>query len=107
MKQLVIASKNIITLIFLLFGFNMAAQCWQQVNAGDRHTVAIKSDDTLWAWGDNYKGQLGDGANTNQNTPIQIGADNNRQQVAAGILTPWRSRAMAPSGPGDIISMGN
>ena len=31
------------------------------VSAGAQHTVAIKTDGSLWAWGDNTYGQLGDG----------------------------------------------
>jgi len=34
----------------------------QQVSAGSTHTVAIGLDGSLWAWGDNRWGQLGDGA---------------------------------------------
>ena len=37
------------------------SQCWRQVESGDYHTVGIKSDGTLWAWGLNNVGQLGDG----------------------------------------------
>ena len=32
-----------------------------QVSAGYYHTLAIKTDGSLWAWGRNYEGQLGDG----------------------------------------------
>ena len=31
------------------------------ISAGNNHTMAIKSDGTLWSWGDNSYGQLGDG----------------------------------------------
>jgi len=41
--------------------------------AGGNHTVAIKKDGTLWAWGWNDIGQLGNGTNKNSNTPVQIG----------------------------------
>jgi alpha-tubulin suppressor-like RCC1 family protein len=41
--------------------------------AGDTHTVAIKKDGTLWAWGLNQDGQLGNGTNKNSHTPVQIG----------------------------------
>ena len=37
-----------------------------------RHTVAIKKDGTLWAWGLNQNGQLGNGKNKNSHTPVQI-----------------------------------
>ena len=41
--------------------------------AGGNHTVALKKDGTLWAWGANQDGQLGNGTNTDSNTPVQIG----------------------------------
>ncbi len=57
---------------------------WQTVAAGYYHTVALKRDGTLWAWGDNYYGQLGDGTTANQSSPVQVGVATNWQAVAAG-----------------------
>lgn len=34
---------------------------WVLVSAGDAHNLALKSDGTIWAWGANFRGQLGDG----------------------------------------------
>lgn len=36
--------------------------------------VALKTDGTLWTWGQNTVGQLGDGTSTNSSSPIQIGS---------------------------------
>ena len=44
---------------------------WSYVSAGGWHTVAIKEDGTLWSWGRNDEGQLGDGSTDNRNTPVQ------------------------------------
>ncbi len=41
------------------------------IAAGYRHTVALKSDRTVWAYGLNYFGQLGDGTGTDRHTPVQ------------------------------------
>ena len=38
------------------------------------HAMFVKSDGTLWAVGDNSKGQLGDGTVVTRSSPVQIGA---------------------------------
>ncbi|OXB94733.1 RCC1 domain-containing protein [Parageobacillus galactosidasius] len=57
---------------------------WKQVAAGGNHTIAIKNDGSLWAWGYNYYGQLGDGTTVNKTTPTRIGTDTDWKQVACG-----------------------
>ncbi len=42
------------------------------VSGGVIHTLALKSDGTVWAWGGNYQGQLGDATTTQRPTPIQV-----------------------------------
>ncbi|HPC03911.1 MAG TPA: hypothetical protein PKY58_07515 [Syntrophales bacterium] len=42
------------------------------VAAGLDHTVALKDDGTVWAWGGNGSGQLGDNTTTARNTPVQV-----------------------------------
>jgi alpha-tubulin suppressor-like RCC1 family protein len=42
------------------------------VAAGYSHSVALKSDGTVWAWGWNAYGQLGDGTSMNRYTPVQV-----------------------------------
>jgi alpha-tubulin suppressor-like RCC1 family protein len=37
---------------------------------GNSHTLALKTDGTVWSWGYNVDGQLGDGTTTNSNTPV-------------------------------------
>jgi alpha-tubulin suppressor-like RCC1 family protein len=54
------------------------------VAAGYTHTVAIKTDGTLWSWGRNREGQLEDGTKTGKPTPAQVGIDTTWRSVAAG-----------------------
>jgi probable HAF family extracellular repeat protein len=43
------------------------------ISAGGSHTVALRSDGTVWAWGSNFSGQLGDGTTTARITPVLVG----------------------------------
>jgi hypothetical protein len=42
------------------------------VTAGTNHTLARKTDGSLWAWGNNYGGQLGDGTTTVRLRPVRV-----------------------------------
>lgn len=49
------------------------------------HTAsAIKTDGTLWAWGDGRSGQLGIGSYSSKTIPTQVGTDNDWAQVSLG-----------------------
>lgn len=48
------------------------------------HTLGIKNDSSLWAWGQNNKGQLGDGATVNKMRPTQINAGSRWISIATG-----------------------
>lgn len=48
------------------------------------HTVALADDGTVWTWGDNIYGQLGNGTNTNNPTPAQVAELTKVVAVAAG-----------------------
>jgi alpha-tubulin suppressor-like RCC1 family protein len=62
-----------------------AGTTWRQVSCGDNHTAAIKTDGTLWNWGYNGGGQLGDNTLINKSSPVQtIVGRNNWKQVSCG-----------------------
>ncbi len=58
---------------------------WADISAGSlRHSLAVKEDGTLWGWGRNFYGQLGDGTTTSSNVPVRIGTDQDWETVSAG-----------------------
>ena len=58
---------------------------WKQVSSGSQHCAAIKTDGTLWTWGQGYAGRLGTNDNTTRNTPVTTFAGGtNWKQVSAG-----------------------
>lgn len=57
---------------------------WKYATNNFYHSLAIKTDGTLWSWGNNDSGQVGDGTIILKNTPVQIGTDTDWSQVCAG-----------------------
>lgn len=57
---------------------------WASVTAASSQTLAIKSNGTLWGWGNNFYGSLGVGDTTNRSSPVQIGALTNWRLVTSG-----------------------
>jgi alpha-tubulin suppressor-like RCC1 family protein len=61
---------------------------WKQVSLGDGHGAAVKTDGSLWLWGNNSYGKLGTGDNTiDRSTPVTTFAGGNDwNQVSCGVL---------------------
>ncbi|WP_243310361.1 C10 family peptidase [Fundidesulfovibrio agrisoli] len=55
-------------------------------SAGNAHTLALKSDGTVWAWGNNAYGQLGTGDTTDRRTPARIPGLTGVVALAAGSM---------------------
>lgn len=55
----------------------------QVAGASTGHSLAVMADGSLWAWGNNSHGQLGDGTTVNRLRPVQVGSG--FAQVAAGV----------------------
>ena len=54
------------------------------ISAGASHTILAKSDGTVWAWGGNNEGQIGDGTTTSRSAPLQVLAVSGAVAVSAG-----------------------
>jgi alpha-tubulin suppressor-like RCC1 family protein len=58
---------------------------WFMIAAGGAYCIALKTNRTLWAWGANSNGQLGDGTNTRRTTPRQVfGSTSDWSVISAG-----------------------
>jgi alpha-tubulin suppressor-like RCC1 family protein len=65
------------------------------ISNGPLFALAIKADGTLWSYGDNSQGQLGDGTTVNRSAPVQISTETNWSIVAAG---HWAGYAIKTDG---------
>ena len=61
-----------------------ALTTWATQDAGGEHAGCIKTDGTLWTWGKNNSGQLGDGTVRSRSSPVQITDDTNWASLALG-----------------------
>jgi len=57
------------------------------IYAGAEHLIALKDDGTVWGWGGNNYGQLGDGTKDDRNKPIKIPVSNVVMISAGGLNT--------------------
>ena len=89
---------------------------WKLVSAGRHHAAAIKTDGTLWTWGFNQSGQLGDNSTADKSSPVQTisGGTNWKQIVCAythtaaikndGTLWTWGAADYGALGDNTITS---
>jgi alpha-tubulin suppressor-like RCC1 family protein len=54
------------------------------VAGGSTHSLAVRSDGTVWAWGQGTNGQLGNGGTANSSIPVQVSGLTNAVAVTAG-----------------------
>ncbi len=84
------------------------------IAGGGNHSLALKSDGTVWAWGYNGYGQLGDGTTTDRYTPVQVqnisdvvaiagGADHSLALKSDGTVWVWGCNGYGQLGDGTTI----
>ena len=75
--------------------------------------LAVKTDGTMWSWGRNYNGELGQGDTTDRSSPVQIGTDTNWVQadgISGGIhhfVALKTNGEMYAWGAGTSFALGN
>lgn len=85
---------------------------WADASGGEGFSLGVKTDGTLWGWGDGNSGRTGHGNTTDYSIPVQIGGAANWASVVAGpfhgsalttggALWMWGSNAYGELGQGD------
>ena len=57
---------------------------WASISGGWSHSAGLKTDGSLWTWGLNSYGQLGNGRSASCSTPAMVGRGTNWAKVAVG-----------------------
>ncbi len=88
---------------------SQSANKWRNptVAAGYNHALAVKPDGSLWSWGYNYYGQLGDGTSgngTDKSTPVQVSG----LGAGAGVIAVVASyeSSLALKSDGSVVAWG-
>ena len=93
----------------------LSGTSWKSFATGINHSVAIKSDGTLWAWGKNDYGQIGLDKSTNRRTSldkldnsswtmIRADASHTAGIKSDGSLWTWGDNTSGQLGLGDVIA---
>ena len=72
------------------------------VLAGGSHSVALKNDGTVWTWGYNGSGQLGDGTTQRSSVPHMVAGIGNVKAIATG-----RNHVVALKQDGTVLAWGD
>jgi alpha-tubulin suppressor-like RCC1 family protein len=68
---------------------------WASVSAGRATTCATRTTGTVWCWGANSSGQVGDGTTTTRTSPTQAGSATTYRAVATGAASSCAVRTDA------------
>ena len=75
---------------------------WTTASAGNLHSCGLQANGTLWCWGDNATGELGDGTNHMRQSPTQVpGTD------WAGVTTGYYHTCALKSADGSLWCWGD
>ncbi|MED0757677.1 hypothetical protein P4S93_00735 [Aneurinibacillus thermoaerophilus] len=74
---------------------------------GKEHFLALTNDGTVWAWGTNKSGELGDGTNQSRNTPVQVKGLSDVIEVVAANDSDGNGYSLALTKDGTIYAWGS
>jgi alpha-tubulin suppressor-like RCC1 family protein len=77
------------------------------VAVGGNHALVAKQDGTVWAWGSNASGQLGDGTTTDRSAPVQVKGISNIRSLAAAAESGYAGHSIGLKSDGSVWAWGN
>jgi alpha-tubulin suppressor-like RCC1 family protein len=90
------------------------SQCYNKISVAEWSSASIRTDGTLWIWGYNNFGQIGDGTTIDKDTPTQIGTATNWDDIDVsklftlgvrnGRLFSWGKNDFGQLGDGTFIN---
>lgn len=91
------------------------ASDWVEIDGGNKHTLARKTNNTIWSWGGNQYGQLGLGNVITRSVPTQVGTTSDWLNIKAGeyhtiglktdgTIWSWGENQYGQLGLGDTIN---
>ena len=85
---------------------------WTAISGGNAHYLGLKAQtgsgetNSLWTWGYGANGQLGNGANTQANSPVKVGTSNDWGKISAGVEHSLAIKSYTGNTGGDLYSWG-
>jgi len=70
----------------VMLGINIAFTGVSAISTKGRHNLVLRTDGSVWAWGSNYYGQLGDGTTTDRATPFAVPGQTQVTAISAGFV---------------------
>jgi alpha-tubulin suppressor-like RCC1 family protein len=85
--------KKIITLLVIVVSINSNLLQAQKIACGNEHSLVVCKDSTVWAWGSNEYGQLGNGTLDSSAVPVQVQGLSGVVAVFAGGFSSFALKA--------------
>jgi len=75
---------------------------WSAVSAGNEYAIALRTNGSLWTWGENGSGQLGNGSTVDTSSPVNIGTF-----ASWSVITTGEVQSLAITSVGRLYAWGN